>query len=590
MAEKLEIHHLNVGQGESTLIVLKDDSSGKEVVTKTILIDGGERENGAYIIKYYRRVVKDKKKCLDYVIISHLDRDHWMGIRDLIDSYNPNNQEASIINNLTKFYNPPNTFNANIGGVKSLAVRLVEKKLFQLDNLQIMRQFEQSKSKNVFFKNLKDALDIINSNEKIKPEDRTRYAKKLTPYLLNRLDVFYLKSGEIEKYNEGVDEQFKIGKKNKQAAIDEDRLVIDGNKWDINIAIGESFNMELLHFGDEDKNDNYNSLCWLLNFHNFKYYTGGDAESDIEDTLSVGNVHVFKAAHHGSHNGTSTKFIKHLKPKACIISCGNQFFGKTFKNEIHPSSLVLDRLLDPNLGFQVKVCLTNFIKRVFLYLDDNDNKKVLDLINNKVVGYNIDTRKTNVLKDKIDGTFNKDKITLLDHKNKKRSAYLITNQKRNNKSYYWCLQYNTYRYILAPFCDKKSFRDIKSLFVSNPIDLLMDYGSKKVDRIEDTKGNDVRTVGDIKDKTGSYIQNNEARMLKGSIIVSTTTDDAKIKDHDKVKFKIGASSFPYTIKKKINKEKIIKINLKDSSGEKKRKRGKEKWNKKKNRKLIDNKK
>ena len=65
----LEIYFIDVGQGDSTLILTPKD--------KTILIDGGGATNydvGANTLIPYLLARKVKK--LDYVIISHFDQDH----------------------------------------------------------------------------------------------------------------------------------------------------------------------------------------------------------------------------------------------------------------------------------------------------------------------------------------------------------------------------------------------------------------------------------------------------------------------------------------------------------------------------------
>lgn len=75
---KLEIHFLDVSQGDSTLIITK--------TRKSILIDGGGNENydiGKNILKPY--LLKRKINVLDYIIISHMDFDHCGGILTLME-------------------------------------------------------------------------------------------------------------------------------------------------------------------------------------------------------------------------------------------------------------------------------------------------------------------------------------------------------------------------------------------------------------------------------------------------------------------------------------------------------------------------
>ena len=65
----LEIYFIDVGQGDSTLIVTPND--------KTILIDGGGSSTydvGKNTLVPY--LLDRKIKKLDYVIVSHFDQDH----------------------------------------------------------------------------------------------------------------------------------------------------------------------------------------------------------------------------------------------------------------------------------------------------------------------------------------------------------------------------------------------------------------------------------------------------------------------------------------------------------------------------------
>lgn len=76
--QNLKIYFLDVGQGDSTLIVTE---AGKK-----ILIDGGGNESydiGENILKPY--LLKKRISKIDYIIISHLDYDHCGGIISLLE-------------------------------------------------------------------------------------------------------------------------------------------------------------------------------------------------------------------------------------------------------------------------------------------------------------------------------------------------------------------------------------------------------------------------------------------------------------------------------------------------------------------------
>ncbi len=77
---KLQIYFIDVGQGDSCLIVTPEN--------KTILIDGGGSETGSYDVgeKILIPYLLDRRiKALDYVIISHFDTDHVGGILTVLE-------------------------------------------------------------------------------------------------------------------------------------------------------------------------------------------------------------------------------------------------------------------------------------------------------------------------------------------------------------------------------------------------------------------------------------------------------------------------------------------------------------------------
>jgi len=119
--------------------------------------------------------------------------------------------------------------------------------------------------------------------------------------------------------------------------------------------------------GAADDLKNRKSLIFLLQFNNFKYYIGGDAEIDQEDAATpilnpvggfgyAGRVHAVKLSHHGASTASSQNFINRLKPKAAFISNGpRNSYG-------HPHQAVINRLE----GFSVHNGTANGLRNYFL--------------------------------------------------------------------------------------------------------------------------------------------------------------------------------------------------------------------------------
>lgn len=72
---ELSVHFIDVGQGDSTLII-----SGE----KTVLIDAGEKESGPQVAAY---LTAQNVSHLDYIIATHPHSDHTGGIEEIISSF-----------------------------------------------------------------------------------------------------------------------------------------------------------------------------------------------------------------------------------------------------------------------------------------------------------------------------------------------------------------------------------------------------------------------------------------------------------------------------------------------------------------------
>ena len=73
---KLNIFYLNVGQADSTLIVMGDD---------VMLIDAGNKSDGINIVNFLK---SQKINEIDYLIETHSDDDHSGGIEEIVHNLN----------------------------------------------------------------------------------------------------------------------------------------------------------------------------------------------------------------------------------------------------------------------------------------------------------------------------------------------------------------------------------------------------------------------------------------------------------------------------------------------------------------------
>ena len=85
--------------------------------------------------------------------------------------------------------------------------------------------------------------------------------------------------------------------------------------------------------------ENERSIGLLIEYNQFKFFTGGDLGEDIEDTVGahIGDISVLKAGQHGSKNSSSYYFLSQTQAEAVLISVGPS-------SSNHPAQETLSRM------------------------------------------------------------------------------------------------------------------------------------------------------------------------------------------------------------------------------------------------------
>ena len=83
----LEIHHINVGQGDSTLIVAREVPPliGAAPIVRSVLIDGGDGGQDATVNAYITGPAG--LAALNVIVVTHYDDDHVSGLTNLLRNY-----------------------------------------------------------------------------------------------------------------------------------------------------------------------------------------------------------------------------------------------------------------------------------------------------------------------------------------------------------------------------------------------------------------------------------------------------------------------------------------------------------------------
>lgn len=81
--EDLNVHFVDVGQGDACIVELPDD--------KTMIIDGGDRDAKDALLDYIKQNIKDDEgntiTYFDYAILTHTDADHCGSLDDVLNVY-----------------------------------------------------------------------------------------------------------------------------------------------------------------------------------------------------------------------------------------------------------------------------------------------------------------------------------------------------------------------------------------------------------------------------------------------------------------------------------------------------------------------
>jgi beta-lactamase superfamily II metal-dependent hydrolase len=315
MPWELEIHHIDIGQGDSTLIFAKDTAVPAN--NRAALIDGGLVGQGSVILDYLGNLGITK---VNVMVASHYDKDHFGGLRYLL-------KHATT----TIF-----------------------------DNTVIVDRGEQG--------------DVDNHGVVTGMNRRNEYLEYLN-FIALKPNRKRITDRLVSAYNSaaGVPPGWSLGRAFLNTEIlwrnNNPNLVVNGNPVALGDPIAKTSNdaptitciaadYYLLDENDQvvkqadGQGDAENRLClaFVVKFNNFRYYTGGDLESPQETVIArhlnktnnnAGRISAFKVSHHGSAKSTTLPFANRLGASAAIIPVGQ---SATFGTETLPTQQAINNL------------------------------------------------------------------------------------------------------------------------------------------------------------------------------------------------------------------------------------------------------
>ena len=290
----LQIYVIDVGQGDSTLIVGPEDGNKRA----TLLIDAGDNRttNGANLVRDILK--KTNVNHLDYVVLSHYDADHMGGFVQV-----GNGSDSLLWKRTGSLKNP-----------RCTPTNFFPKKVI----VDIGRPIKSSKS-------------------------RTEW-RACIPQITNKDDkVRHIKISESEDLGYILD----LGKGYEAKIVSGRGYIISNPNKVENADSPNEMSIAVLVSGPHD-------FDFLVTGDLIGVRTKNKENAKLEDALADAikketDLEILRAGHHGARNATSRTFIAKLKPEVALISVGAKKQGNTYR---HPHCKTLENLKPVGLVIQ----------------------------------------------------------------------------------------------------------------------------------------------------------------------------------------------------------------------------------------------
>ena len=371
----LEIHHIDVGQGDATLIVARRIGGGLPPIVRSVLIDGGEAIKGPDVHAYITGTAGLAN--LDVMVATHYDADHVGGLSNLLINYLGTYDNTIIYDQGWAIGCEPQAYTLGIngrilggGGAPVLAPALVGAMLNRrrptnhiindpgagagIPGVYLGLGPPAVPAPGIVIGGVPSPPNWLVGKEIMWTDGRGYPNPNLYggAAVAAGLPVLSAVGAIAWPAGAGVPAPGAPGGPPSIKCIAANEEVLQPGGGTLNMASG-------LHAPCSNRGKNEKSLAFLIEFNRFRYYIGGDIESAQEDgfggimnfinpgNVAAGKVHAMKMSHHGSGNSSSAIFINCLRPSAAIISCGtNNGFGLNPPPSPpgHPQQIVINSL------------------------------------------------------------------------------------------------------------------------------------------------------------------------------------------------------------------------------------------------------
>ncbi|HVI47851.1 MAG TPA: MBL fold metallo-hydrolase [Chitinophaga sp.] len=306
--ELLEIHHINVEDGDATMIVIHDTASNTFPVK--VLIDGGIKTSNVFLATYFKNYFNDSMPLarFKYVILSHHHNDHYNGFkyigrRDFIQIDTIIDVGGYPLGNAYAPIKPPDSSKADYArGYYAKATSTSAKPMFVKTYLKALKMAYDSGL-------LKSRSSVITSF----PRD---IGKSVTIGTVNGVPVtLTCVTGAAYAYGRKGDSVYcGVSASNSP------------NDYSLGFVLqyGEFRYLSAGDLGGENGGnfrDQETVLAGGLDtlLHAFSYSYDSTATKDS----TRGHICAFKASHHGSDHSSNATFLR-IRPAVAVISAGSK--------------------------------------------------------------------------------------------------------------------------------------------------------------------------------------------------------------------------------------------------------------------------
>jgi len=333
MPWSLEIHHIDVNQGDATLIVARQVglAAGAVPIVRSILVDGGRAAAAADVNNYI--TLTAGLAAVNAIVVTHYDADHMNGIAAILRTYAGTYDDTLIFDQgWPGAGGYDNDFIYYLRAINGLRTDAGLSPVFAGHEPPRTRITNDIRS-------YAGGVPMIGGSI---PAAGTVSVPAGAPGSINQPSNWLVGREIMWMDHTGNANPALYGGGAAPGAVGGPPLMrcIAANEYVMRPAGTNGYRPSGILNRNSAAAKNARSLAFLVQFESFRYYIGGDISSIQEDNAAAagpgignylaaqGQIQAMKASHHGSEGSTSAGFIAQINPVAAFISCGfNNNFG-----------------------------------------------------------------------------------------------------------------------------------------------------------------------------------------------------------------------------------------------------------------------